>query len=321
MAEFRSLIDSPEIDEHERYEPPLRDENAFDEKPRKLDSDYYCLGRGIWRQGPNTGKHKYCYRRAGAGTNHLGYGRCSIHGGKAPAVENRYNELLNPTIHEKTAKFLQDPDPLNLRAELAAARALFEDFLERYEDFQEALIAWYATFQNDRRGLHDHPMYHARAIYWAIDKANREGSIDKLDMNLLHEYLERGLEEARTEWSLDVKEGQPAKPLNLYLEKPQKILDISSAYKILKLITDIVDKILKHESEAFLSVFAWQALMERYGEVVSKQLDALRRRLGLREENAKELEKVKSDIAVAWEKLPVLESSLPRLNAESERRR
>ncbi len=40
----------------------------------------------------------------------------------------------------------RDPDPLNTLPEIAAARAVFEDFINRYEEHSAALIAWHESF-------------------------------------------------------------------------------------------------------------------------------------------------------------------------------
>jgi len=42
-----------------------------------------------------------------------------------------------------------DPDPLNILPELAAARALFQDFVQRYDTWAAALIAWHESFRSE----------------------------------------------------------------------------------------------------------------------------------------------------------------------------
>lgn len=86
-----------------------------------------------------------CSRVAGFGTDHLGQGRCKYHGGATPIRSGRYSTITRPRIAELVAQFEDDPDPLNMLPELAAARALFVDFVERYDVNTAALLAWHAA--------------------------------------------------------------------------------------------------------------------------------------------------------------------------------
>lgn len=315
--------DPPELDEFERYDPPNPKDNLFPEKPEKRQPDYYCLARHQVKQGENAGKWKYCYRRSGAGTGHVGYGRCSLHGGATPSVENRYAELNNPSIGEKTAKFLHDSQPLNLLPELAAGRAIFEDFIERHDEHQEALLGWYASFDESRRGLHDYPLYHVHAIVRGLHIARKElgEAVWELAPDELLPYLDEGVESFIEDWLNEArseKTGKTWRKANLRVDKPHKMLDISYGARILKTISDIADRIIKHEQEAFLSAFAVQQLIQMYAESTRKHLTRMLRRLEVKD--AAQTEKLLQDIAKDWEAVPVLQDWTPRATAEAERR-
>lgn len=306
------LLDTRVYDTHERYDAPSPVDNCYEQRPPKLESDYYCRAIGRWgdMQGPDlAGKWKYCYARAGAGTNHVGHGRCRHHGGSNPNVENRYSELLNDSIGEKLAKFLMDPNPLDLRAELAAARALFEDFVERHESVTAALLAWHASFDPRRRGLHDAPLYHFEAIRYAFEGLVQQG-ITSPSASELQAALEAGVELARH----DFLEGGGGRVADLKVEKPVKVTDITNAVTVLKTISSLATTIIKHEQEAFLSVFAVRMLIEAYGEQTRKTLAKHLRRLGVND--GEEVEAILRDIARGWESTPALETSIPRLVAE-----
>jgi hypothetical protein len=49
-------------------------------------------------------------------------------------------------VRELIEKHEADADPLNVLPELAAARALFEDFVERYDTWRDALLAWHRSY-------------------------------------------------------------------------------------------------------------------------------------------------------------------------------
>lgn len=84
---------------------------------------------------------------AGAGTDHPGQGNCRWHGGATPIRHGRYSKITRPRIGELIAAHEADPDPLNLLPELAAMRALFQDYVERYDEWVVALLAWHESFQ------------------------------------------------------------------------------------------------------------------------------------------------------------------------------
>ena len=76
-----------------------------------------------------------------------GYNVCRMHGagGGRPIVHGRYSKLKHVQMRELIDQFEADPDPLNIFPELAASRALFNDFIERYNQFKESLLAWNAS--------------------------------------------------------------------------------------------------------------------------------------------------------------------------------
>lgn len=99
----------------------------------------YC--NGIKSDG--TG---YCQNQAGKGTDHVGQGRCKFHGGATPIKSGRYSKVKRERLRSLIAEYEADPEPLNVHPELAAARALFVDFIERYDEWREALLAWHFSY-------------------------------------------------------------------------------------------------------------------------------------------------------------------------------
>lgn len=87
-----------------------------------------------------------CHADAGKGTDHLGEGRCKHHGGASIVKHGRYSKVRREPIRKLIAEFEEDPDPLDLLPDLAAMRALFTDFVERYDEWREAILAWHASF-------------------------------------------------------------------------------------------------------------------------------------------------------------------------------
>ena len=91
-----------------------------------------------------------CTQKAGWGTDHPGEGRCKLHGGSSLIRSGRYSTVKRERIRELIAQFEADDNPLDTLPELAAARALFQDYIERYDAFAAAMIAWHRSFDGDR---------------------------------------------------------------------------------------------------------------------------------------------------------------------------
>jgi hypothetical protein len=87
-----------------------------------------------------------CKKPAGWRTDHPGKGNCRFHGGATPMTHGRYSKLKPPRYQELYDQFVNDPDPLDLLPELAHARAIFVDFIARYQETRDALLAWHASF-------------------------------------------------------------------------------------------------------------------------------------------------------------------------------
>lgn len=87
-----------------------------------------------------------CKRPAGAGTDHVGTGRCKLHGGGKHIKHGRYSKITRPRLRELLDDFDADPDPLDLLPEIKLLRALVLDYVERYDQFTEALLAWHESY-------------------------------------------------------------------------------------------------------------------------------------------------------------------------------
>jgi hypothetical protein len=100
------------------------------------------------RCGATTRGGTPCTQPAGWGTDSTA-GRCKLHGGKSHLRHGRYSRIRHEVLRDLIEQYEADPDPLNLLAELAAARALFQDFIERYDANRDALLAWHESWQKD----------------------------------------------------------------------------------------------------------------------------------------------------------------------------
>lgn len=97
--------------------------------------------------GAKTRKGTPCKARAGHGTDHVGQGKCKLHGGATPIRSGRYSKIARPRLVEILEGLKNDgTDPLDLEPELQLLRGLVLDYIERYDAITEALLDWHSSF-------------------------------------------------------------------------------------------------------------------------------------------------------------------------------
>ena len=96
------------------------------------------------KQGPGR-----CTQKAGWGTVHVGQGKCKLHGGATPIKHGRYSKIKSDKLRTLIEHHAADETPLDILPELAACRGLFQDFIERYDEWRDALIAWHDSYLED----------------------------------------------------------------------------------------------------------------------------------------------------------------------------
>lgn len=99
------------------------------------------------RQGGGT-----CTQKAGWGTDHVGKGRCKLHGGVSGTLTHgRYSQVSDKRLAQLIEEIRNDPNPLDVVPELGLARALLRDWLERYGELRDALLRWNAAAGDGER--------------------------------------------------------------------------------------------------------------------------------------------------------------------------
>ncbi|WP_158680068.1 hypothetical protein [Deinococcus sp. NW-56] len=190
----------------------------------------YC-GSGL-RGKP--GRH--CRQPAGAGTDHLGEGRCKLHGGLTPIRHGRYSSLTTrPRLRELLDRLEGDPDPLNLLPELQLLRALVLDFIERYDEMSQALIAWHLSFDKE---------FQSDWADWLEDERFR--------------LLDGGAPD-------DGGAEDMPDPMSYLPKRPLQIVDIAAASSIAAQIGQMVDRINKLREDKTFSMTTIGRLYEAMG--------------------------------------------------------
>jgi hypothetical protein len=84
-----------------------------------------------------------CKNIAGKGTDHIGVGRCRLHGGATPIKHGLYSRVRRTRLGKRIAEIENDPQILDLSQELAVLKALAEQAVETYQEHEAALLSWY----------------------------------------------------------------------------------------------------------------------------------------------------------------------------------
>lgn len=186
-----------------------------------------------------------------------GYAVCTVHGAGtkkrvkdgtksqpgAPLKSGRYaDKLRHPAIADLIKEFENDPDPMNLLSELAASRALFTDFVNRYEAFITALLAWHESWA---QGTQQIDWQDVQAMTTLIDIAEENGGPSSSLIKQARAIIEK---------------------FNLVaqVQKPRQVLDVTDSYRILAEATKIAERIKKME---FLDAIGKRDLGRVMGEM------------------------------------------------------
>ncbi|HVX39599.1 MAG TPA: hypothetical protein VHB25_08500 [Gemmatimonadaceae bacterium] len=190
----------------------------------KLEANFYCRA---W----NAKRKKYCRQRAGQKTEHVGVGRCKHHDGGGDqklqhGLSSRYI-VRSPRIGALLEDYKRDVDPLNVLDDLALARALVHDFVERYDTFAAALIAWHDTWEGK---------------YLPISNAEKTALLETIDEyeQLLRERddpTERQLGQLELARAAIAFLATPQQP------KPRTILDVSDAVRHVDVISKVIHRV------------------------------------------------------------------------------
>ncbi len=167
----------------------------------------------------------------------------------SPITHGRYSLIQRETLRELAEHFQNDPAPLDLLPDLAQCRALYTDFLNRYDAFAEALIAW-------------HQSYKARDLPRRL-VAFRQALATKDPQQVLAaiQDLEHFLDTAN--------EGRPA-----------NVLDVADAYRILSEVTKIATRIEQNRAANAVSRQDLFRIVTEMGRSVEATLRGLQPALG-----------------------------------------
>jgi hypothetical protein len=163
-----------------------------DEGSRSIhDNRRYCGGRGK--------RNISCRRPAGWGTDHVGQGRCKLHGGCVPVKHGRYSKIIRPTIQRRLAELeALEQDPLDLLPELNLLRALTRcDYVDFVDFYKKACMnngrkpSSQGNLMDDCRSWKPHGGPPPRSIC-GICRTSPCARVRGVNMRILRTYWEKG---------------------------------------------------------------------------------------------------------------------------------
>lgn len=188
-----------------------------------------------------------CQNKAGFRTDHEGQGRCFLHGGRTPIRTGRYSQLHRARLQALYDKHEEDKDPLNTLPEIAAGRMLFEDFINRYSKYRDALIAWHESYVKA-------PTERLDWLRELLDEYEHHIRTDEpTTRQLTHLAACREIQQRLTQAQVN---------------KPRTILDIASAYQLLESITKMVERVERARSQNAISRADMLRVMTEFGRAV-----------------------------------------------------
>jgi hypothetical protein len=209
-------------------------------------------------------KGPYCGHPAGHRTDHPGEGACWLHGGMNVIKHGRYSSVKRRRVAELIEEMEETEEPLNTMPEVAAARALLVDYIERYDAFTDALIAWHESYM---AGVPTPRLF-----------SSLEHLLNEFEENVSETELKRN-----KSYQTCLKAVIAYKSAN---PKPVQILDVSDAVRYLSEVTKMVERIGKSMSINAVGRRDFQRIMLEIGNIIDQCVTSDREKIKIRDKIA-----------------------------------
>lgn len=208
-----------------------------------------------------SAKHPTCVKPAGWGTDHAGEGRCKFHGGATPVKSGRYSTVTRTELRTLIEHYEADPNPLNVLPELALARASLVDYVNRYDQTTEALLAWYASWERAHIPLAEDKKLALLAVLDEYEAAGGDHGAELTEKQTADLALARDA----------VRFLATAQPGG----KPHKILDVSDVSRQAAEVTKMVERIERVRAANAIGRAELSRVISEMGRVVVTHVDLL----------------------------------------------
>jgi hypothetical protein len=219
-----------------------------------------------------------CRKPSGWGTDHPGQGRCRLHGGATPVKHGRFSTIRREEIRTLAEHHAANPDPLNILGELAIVRALLDDYINRYDEWREALLAWHESYRAVERPLAHDRLQAMETVADELEALVGPADLDEEDQEEDGARVRKAIKEARALIEDLQKPGDES--------KPRKILDLADAVGHAEAVSRIVKRIEDIRAQNAISRPEFFRVMGEMGRVVetyNAEPDPVRRLERIRE--------------------------------------
>lgn len=203
----------------------------------------------------------YCKQTAGKRTDHEGIGACWLHGGRNVLKHGRYSTIDRQKVVDLVAEYEETENPLDTSPELAFTRALLHDFVERYDAYASALIAWHESYT---QGAPHHQVVAAVSVL--LDRYQDEHHKTECDNNQHYQLLRK--------WQMAALSANP---------KPIQIMDLADAVKMLSEVTKMVERVRKIQSAQAISRKDFARVMQEIGNIIDTTVTNDREKAAIRD--------------------------------------
>lgn len=122
-----------------------------------------------------------CTRPAGWGTAHVGQGACKLHGGNNIVKHGRFSTIKREELRALIEHHAANPDPLNILREVSIVRALLDDYINRYDEWREALLAWHRSYTAAERPVSEQRLLQLETVVDELEALVGPADLDEIE--------------------------------------------------------------------------------------------------------------------------------------------
>lgn len=128
-----------------------------------------------------------CHQKAGWGTDHLGQGKCKLHGGASRRITGRWSKVVNEHVAKYLEELEEDENPLDVIPDLQLLRALLRQWLDGYQEQREALVAWNRAKEDHERPAKIPELLDVKGLIEAVSRM-----VYRIERTTSDKYIPRG---------------------------------------------------------------------------------------------------------------------------------
>ena len=186
-----------------------------------------------------AGRSRTCRNPKGRRTDHPGEGRCWLHQGRPP-VHGLYSKayIEAPRVKDLIEAVEKSGQEMDLMGPLRLLHALTLDFVNRFEEMSDAILAWHSDLRD--------------VDSWAESASVRQATSP--------EAFDFAMEKFNERWAVASN------------AKPRRVMDITNVATLIEKIGKLVQIIEKQRDSGVITLATYTSIMERMALAVVKHV-------------------------------------------------